>query len=416
MIKKKTLWMLLGGCFVFALVVTTLAIIFGSEKEEEKLAIEPIAIINISMDPSVELIIDKDTKVVSTYAKNNAGKMLLVEENLKDKNLDQAVKTIIDALVKTGFLLEGDILPENNTIVLSVTAENSSTAEMIRGITKTAIDSACEEYHVFYHVKNNSGLTKAQVIKYIMDINTNISELAVNELSYSHLLFRIMQYQNEVSSIYSVKLEEMYKIAKNSYMHLYQKKEINKKIAAMADRYQDTKERYNNAVVNVENTLQEYLDIFFEKYLLETGSYQEGLKELRKIKHDVNKQRVKVALEVDPLKQLDLKQELDKLEKAYTEKDEYLKAIERLAYEVVYEKKVAYDDAVAVLEETQMQTSIDVKQIVTAKIAELDKTVEEVSNGYFVIFQGSFASSIEYYTSLQTTFKNELLSAISVEK
>lgn len=102
--KKRFLAMILAAVMVGATCAFTAC---GSNDKPEKQAY-----VSLDINPSVELIVDKDNKVVSVRGTNEDGQVLLYEEaGIKGESVDSAVEKITDLAVKYGYL------NENNKVV-----------------------------------------------------------------------------------------------------------------------------------------------------------------------------------------------------------------------------------------------------------------------------------------------------------
>ena len=76
--------------------------------------------VSLDINPSIEIIVSKDNKVVNIYAKNDDAKVLLAGEvTFVDTELEDAVKRIVDLCVEYGYLTE-----ENSDVNVTVSSPN----------------------------------------------------------------------------------------------------------------------------------------------------------------------------------------------------------------------------------------------------------------------------------------------------
>lgn len=110
-----------------------------------KTGAEKQAYVSLDINPAIELIVDKDSNVVSVRGENEDGQVLLYEETgIKGEKIDAAVQKITDLAVKYGFLDE-----ENRVVDTIVTSgDNGFAAEIMSKVDTTVTATAA-----------NSGLT-----------------------------------------------------------------------------------------------------------------------------------------------------------------------------------------------------------------------------------------------------------------
>ncbi len=85
------------------------------------------AIIYLDVNPSITIEVDKNNKVIKVSANNDDGSVILEDMDLKNKEADEAVDIIIEAMVKNGYLTN-----DKNALLISVDSkdeEHSSSLE-----------------------------------------------------------------------------------------------------------------------------------------------------------------------------------------------------------------------------------------------------------------------------------------------
>jgi len=82
---------------------------------------EKLAYVSLDINPAVELIVDKDNKVVSVRGENEDGQVLLYEEKgIEGEKIDAAINKITDLAVKYGYL------DENNKVVDTIVSSGDN--------------------------------------------------------------------------------------------------------------------------------------------------------------------------------------------------------------------------------------------------------------------------------------------------
>lgn len=83
----------------------------------------PVNYVGIDINPSIELSLNRQGEVIEAIPLNEEADILLSDVAIKNMTSDQAVETIVQNSTDMGYI---DELAEDNTIVVSVTGENTT--------------------------------------------------------------------------------------------------------------------------------------------------------------------------------------------------------------------------------------------------------------------------------------------------
>ena len=119
-IHKKNLIISLSACLA---VCVCLFIGLGYFNNNVKVA----SIIGIDVNPSVELKVNKNEKVLDVIANNDDAKVILEGMDLKGSDINVAVNALIGSMVKNGYIDE-----LANSILISVDNPDSQESEKLR--------------------------------------------------------------------------------------------------------------------------------------------------------------------------------------------------------------------------------------------------------------------------------------------
>ena len=154
--------------------------------------------IEIDVNPSIELKIDKQNKIIETTALNDDGKVILDNMNLKNNDLKVGINAIIGSMYKNGYISE-----IKNSILVSVNSNDQNREKMLQEELTTEIDSVLNNYNIESAIitqeyetskKTDIASGKVQFIEKIIDSNlTNkngkayafdeLKNLSINELN-----------------------------------------------------------------------------------------------------------------------------------------------------------------------------------------------------------------------------------------
>ena len=193
--EKKRSSPLRGFAAVAAVLVLIIAGVFAVKNlgaPSDTLA----AVVSLDVNPSIELNVDKDEKIISAKGLNDDGRRVLGDMELEGSSLEVAVNAVIGSMLKNGYL--DDMA---NSILVSVSGVNGYDADKLRSTLADDVNRQLENCSVLSQDVSNAdsdtvkladkyGITvgKAALIRQIVaaDSRHNFEELAalsINELN-----------------------------------------------------------------------------------------------------------------------------------------------------------------------------------------------------------------------------------------
>ncbi len=111
---KRRWYKALAGCAAAMLIFVGVFAVFNQDGGT-------FAVVDIDVNPSVELSIDKKGTVISADALNSDGEVLLADMDLKGSDVNVACNALIGSMLKNGYLTD-----LNNSVLISVSAEDEA--------------------------------------------------------------------------------------------------------------------------------------------------------------------------------------------------------------------------------------------------------------------------------------------------
>lgn len=91
----------------------------------------------VDINPSVELMVDKDNKVISVTALNDDAAVILQgEASIVGKESDDAVKAIVSLATDTGYIVKGEVSADENTVKISVSGDTKWAKDLAKDAEK----------------------------------------------------------------------------------------------------------------------------------------------------------------------------------------------------------------------------------------------------------------------------------------
>lgn len=156
------------------------------------------ATIYLDVNPSVELKIDRNEKVISAEANNADGEQILEEMDLKHTDLDVAMNALIGSMVKHGYLSEA-----RHVVLVSVESSDSRKAEQLKS-------HVSEEIYAYLENLIGSGKVFEQQIQRDTELNKIAKTYRITP-GKAAIMKKIVQLYPELdyAKLASLSLEEL---------------------------------------------------------------------------------------------------------------------------------------------------------------------------------------------------------------
>ena len=210
----KKMGKILCGALVMALGAATFSScrFFNAEKTDER------KIMNISLNPQVEFILDGEDKVISVNALNEEGNLIITAEafsDVKGKSAEDAAKLFVEVSKETGYLVSGTASAGDNQISFSFSGDKSEVNELYNEI-KEEVDEYLKSVDVTAVISQAKALTEEQ-IKALVEECAPYLETA--KMKQSELMDALIESRKETAEYYSQELKKAYYEAKEFAMN-----------------------------------------------------------------------------------------------------------------------------------------------------------------------------------------------------
>lgn len=232
-------------------------------------------VVNLSLNPQIELIVDANDKVVSVNALNDEGNVIIANATFVGLSVEDAVNLFVKVTNENGFMVQGEIKSGENELKISVSGED---AKAVYSKIKASVNTYLEE--------NELNLTFSFEdidIEYIrglvQDAMGELEESELKDMSKQELMALLKQSREETKEILSQELKDLYYQLRETEFY---KAKIEKITAIMAEGGAIWDSIVNNFNAHVE-TLTEKANAFVEEYvakfIAESSEYQQKVQE-----------------------------------------------------------------------------------------------------------------------------------------
>lgn len=382
-LKKVSLVSSLACLLLIAIIGSIL--IFG-QKPVEKPKYQ--AIVQVDVNPSIEMTVDENNNVTSIRGLNDEGKMLVLDEDFNNKTIDDVLNKVIDLELETGYL---DVNSSENKVSITVSSETEEIHKELSNTINNSLTNIKTNKNLDMIINFNVGASIESIKTFVKSVYPYIN---IDELSYNELVNKLSLYNQEVSNLASTRLEELYIEFKNDYFEAQMEKYVDNLVNELDQTYILLVDKYNELYNSFLDAYQSVEDAFTKYFLDEDSLYQQALSAVENKKIDYLKQKKVVELaKNDSL--FTYQYELGKLiviKNEYEILKEALEREEELA-------KSTYQKVVDILDSILVELA-DIKNELPSSIKEVNydnvfDSVEKANESIITLFGNKYSSYIE---------------------
>lgn len=372
------------ACLLLIAIIGSI-LIFG-QKPVEKPKYQ--AIVQVDVNPSIEMTVDENNNVTSIRGLNDEGKMLVLDEDFNNKTIDDVLNKVIDLELETGYL---DVNSSENKVSITVSSETEEIHKELSNTINNSLTNIKTNKNLDMIINFNVGASIESIKTFVKSVYPYIN---IDELSYNELVNKLSLYNQEVSNLASTRLEELYIEFKNDYFEAQMEKYVDNLVNELDQTYILLVDKYNELYNSFLDAYQSVEDAFTKYFLDEDSLYQQALNAAENKKIDYLKQKKVVELaKNDSL--FTYQYELGKLiviKNEYEILKEALEREEELA-------KSTYQKVVDILDSILVELA-DIKNELPSSIKEVNydnvfDSVEKANESIITLFGNKYSSYIE---------------------
>lgn len=171
------------------------------------------SVMNVSLNPEVEFVLDKNNVVVGVNALNEEGNLIISSATFTGKSADEAVELFVKVSDETGFLFEGELRAGENEINVSISGSKSQAKKLYQSVADK-VNAYLETVDINAKIEQGKAITKEQLQTLVAECAPYIDAAKVKALSYMELVEEIAQSRQETAEIYSQEVKNAYYEAK----------------------------------------------------------------------------------------------------------------------------------------------------------------------------------------------------------
>ena len=361
----------------------------------------------VDINPSVELMVDDEGKVVSVTALNDDGSIIIAGEAIVGKTPEEALEVILRVATDTGYLVKGSVEADENTVKISVSGD-SEYAKKLSDDVKARAESLLESLDVNGKIEKAEALKSEALCALAIECGYSDEELA--GLSDEQICELISRSRVETAILLTEELREAYNAAKAHRITFAESEATAAIISKLGGIYALTHSAYKSAL-DVYSAAIDALDELRYATLVDPDSgYQQALARLREAKTDYLTQRSYTAsLEVDGEEFASASATLALTEEDYEKALAAFEEMGKAANEALLALITRLEEAESALVELEKTLfTADVEAALSAGAAELEAAVNAAKDSFFAEFEAAHAEDIAAIEEALLARKEEL--------
>ena len=370
------------ACLLLVAIIGSL-LIFNKEPNQK---ISYKSIVQMDLNPSIEFIVEND-EVKSIRGLNDEGKMLVLNEEFENINLNDAINKIINLEKSTGYL------SDESQISITVSSNEEETNNYVKDKITNIISNIKSEDNLSFIYNFNDSKTLDELVSYVKELCPYINS---NNLDYDALVNSIINYNNEVKDFTSVKLEELYLKFKDDYYNKKLEEYIKNLVNNLDDIYKTSIEYYNELYNSFVEAYEDVENTYFEYFIDDESLYQQSLKAIEEKKVDyLNQKKIVEEAKNDSLLVYQIeKGKLLILESEYNVLKETLSANEQLATTTYNAVLSILDNIISELDELKQILPTSIRDITYSDLLSFEE-YKNLDNTIYQEFINKYSSYIE---------------------
>ncbi len=233
-------------------------------------------VMNVSLNPEVEFVLDTNDKVITANALNDEGNFIISQVTFKGLKAEEAVNAFIKVSKDNGFLLSGGVQAGENEIEIEISGEDA------RKLYEKVKTSATEKFNELSILATTTfeKLDKDYLKDVVEDLYLNLKESEIATKTEKELLDLIKKSREETKEFLSQELKEFYYLDRAKAI---EQAKIQAFIDAINESGNDLLKLSVSQLQSALNTFTakytEFKNKFKEKFLDEDSDYQVKMRE-----------------------------------------------------------------------------------------------------------------------------------------
>jgi len=165
-------------------------------------------VMNLSINPAIELILDKNDKVVSVNAINDEGNFIIANATFVGLDVEDAVQLFLETTEENGFIIEGNVSSNENQFKVQISGDEVQ--RLYKKVKSTTIDFAEKSGNINITLSLDNELTKDYLEGLVAECMQELTTEEIDGMSEEELIAKLQESREETKNIFSQELKDLY--------------------------------------------------------------------------------------------------------------------------------------------------------------------------------------------------------------
>ena len=369
----------------------------------------------VDINPSVELMVDKDNKVVSVTALNDDAAIILQGTAFVGKTSDEAVKGVVEVATETGYIVKGEVEVGENNVKISVSGDTKWAKDLYKDAEKK-VNEYLESSGIKAKVERVDAL-KTEALKQLAKHNSTYTEEEIAGMNDEQLLNVIAIGRVETAQLVSEEVRQAYFAAKEYEISLATSTATKDLIYAMNSAYAVAYAGYGIALDTYSAAIKKLDDARYNALVSPDSAYQKLLVQLREKKAEILAQKQLIISIKVGNSSVDITiatGDLTKYEAAYDKLVADLEAAGKAANDGLTSLIELMKQGEKSMKDLQAKFPADITDQLNAKASEIDAKANKAKDEFFARFEEAHKADFDAMNKALADAKSKLIE--NVEK
>lgn len=369
----------------------------------------------VDINPSVELMVDKDNKVVSVTALNDDAAIILQGTAFVGKTSDEAVKGVVEVATETGYIVKGEVEVGENNVKISVSGDTKWAKDLYKDAEKK-VNEYLESSGIKATVERVDAL-KTEALKQLAKHNSTYTEEEIAGMNDEQLLNVIAIGRVETAQLVSEEVRQAYFAAKEYEISLATSTATKDLIYAMNSAYAVAYAGYGIALDSYSAAIKKLDDARYNALVSPDSAYQKLLVQLREKKAEILAQKQLIISIKAGNSSVDITiatGDLTKYEAAYDKLVADLEAAGKAANDGLTSLIELMKQGEKSMKDLQAKFPADITDQLNAKASEIDAKANKAKDEFFARFEEAHKADFDAMNKALADAKAKLIE--NVEK
>mgnify|MGYP001108334045 CR=1 FL=1 len=380
----------------------------------------------VDINPSVELMVDKDNKVVSVTALNDDAAIILQGTAFVGKTSDEAVKGVVEVATETGYIVKGEVEVGENNVKISVSGDTKWAKDLYKDAEKK-VNEYLESSGIKATVERVDAL-KTEALKQLAKHNSTYTEEEIAGMNDEQLLnvCENMHFSDiddlyagrvETAQLVSEEVRQAYFAAKEYEISLATSTATKDLIYAMNSAYAVAYAGYGIALDTYSAAIKKLDDARYNALVSPDSAYQKLLVQLREKKAEILAQKQLIISIKAGNSSVDITiatGDLTKYEAAYDKLVADLEAAGKAANDGLTSLIELMKQGEKSMKDLQAKFPADITDQLNAKASEIDAKANKAKDEFFARFEEAHKADFDAMNKALADAKAKLIE--NVEK